>query len=158
MTTAIREQVLAAFETLLGTVTAENVAGTITVYRGRRAAVPEEMLPALVMRAAPVSADQASAAVVRNLERITVTAVATETTDGDLDKALTDLWAALLRAVEADPTLGGLAVDTTLAKADPDAADDGGLAGEAVGGVGDIATAFIVEYWTRPGDPYALAP
>jgi hypothetical protein len=153
MTTAIRELVLAAFESILKTVSAPNVPGVITVYRGRRKTVPDDKLPALVMRSSPVSSDQESAAVTRNLERVTVTALLKDVTDAGLDRALADLWAALLRAVDADPTLGGLAVDTNLTEADQGATDD-----EGVGGVGDVFAAFTIEYWTKPGDPYALAP
>ncbi|MGF7178434.1 hypothetical protein [Azospirillum doebereinerae] len=148
MADSVRERVLAAFETLLGA-----VPGVVTVYRGRRKTVPEDKLPALVMRAAPVSSDQESAAVVRNVERIAVTAFAKDSTDAGLDRALAALWAALQRAVEADPTLGGLVVDTNLVEADQGAADD-----EGVGGVGDVFAVYSVEYWTKPGDPYALAP
>ncbi|PWC86052.1 hypothetical protein TSH100_13840 [Azospirillum sp. TSH100] len=153
MPVSVREQILTAFQGLLGTVVAENVTGTLTVYRGRRKAVPEEKLPALVMRGSPVSSDQESAAVTRNFERVAVTALAKDATDAGLDRTLVDLWAALQRAIEADPTLGGIAVDTTITEADQGAADD-----EGVGGLGDVFIAVTVEYWTRPGDPYALAP
>lgn len=153
MTTSIREQVLTAFEALLAGVVAQNVPGTLTVYRGRRKAVPDEKLPALVMRSSPLSSDQESAAVTRNLERVGVTAFAKSSSDAGLDRALADLWAALIRAVEADPTLGGLVVDINMTDADQSAADD-----EGVGGVGDVFAVFTIEYWTKPGDPYALAP
>jgi len=153
MPISIREQTLTAFEAMLRMVVAENVPGTITLHRARRQPVPDEELPALVMHAAPVSSEQESAAVVRNIERITVTALASAETDEDLDRALVDLWAALQRAVEADPTLGGIAVDINLTDADQGAAD-----GEGIGGRGDVFTAYAVEYWTKPGDPYALAP
>lgn len=148
MTVSIREQVLSAFETLLGT-----VSGAPTVYRGRRKPVPEDKLPALVMRCTPLPAEQLSAAVTRNLERITVTAFVKHGTDAGLDRALADLWASLQRVLEADPTLGGLAVDTTLTDADQGAAEEDGI-----GGLGEVFAALTVEYWTRPGDPYTAAP
>ncbi|MGF7176992.1 hypothetical protein [Azospirillum doebereinerae] len=153
MTDPVRERVLTAFQALLETVMVEASPRAITVYRGRRKAVPDEKLPALVMRGAPVSSDQESAAVVRNTERITVTAYTSDATDAGLDRALVALWTALQRAIEADPTLGGLVVDTNLADADQDAADE-----EGIGGRGDVFAVYSVEYWTKPGDPYALAP
>lgn len=157
MPTSVREQVLSAFATMLGTVAAENVPGTIKVYRARRKPLSDDddldQLPALLMRSAPGASEQTSAAVTRNLERITVTAVLKADTDEGLDQALADLWAALQRAVEADPTLGGVAVDVNLADADQSAAD-----GDGIGGVGDVFAAYDVEYWTLPGDPYAFAP
>ncbi|KAA0572216.1 hypothetical protein FZ983_32110 [Azospirillum sp. B21] len=157
MPTSVREQVLSAFLTMLGTVAAENVPGTIKVYRARRKPLSEDddadQLPALVMRSGPAASEQSSAAVTRNIERITVTAMLKAGTDEALDQALSDMWAALQRAVEADPTLGGVAVDVNLADADQGAAD-----GDGIGGVGDIFAAYDVEYWTRPGNPYAFAP
>lgn len=154
MPTAIREQVLAAFEARLGTVVAANLPGSLTVYRGLRKQVPEGKLPALVMKASPVSSDQESAAVTRNVERIAVTGfLKANASDADLHRQGVDLGAAILRTVEADPTLGGIAIDTNLTEADQDEAD-----GEGVGGLGDIFFAFTVEFWTKPGDPYALAP
>lgn len=153
MPTSVREQVLAAFETLLGTVTAPNVPGTFTVYRGRRKTVPEDKLPALVMRTSVVSQDQFNAGAVRNLERITVAALVKGTTDKELDQALADLSAALQMAVEADPTLGGIAVDTNLTEADQSTPDEDGY-----GGIGEVFAAYTVEFWTRPGDPYTAAP
>lgn len=153
MATSVRERVLAAFETLLGTVAAPNVPGAITVYRGRRKQVAEDKLPALVMRAAPVSDEQSNAAVTRCIERVTVSGLVKAATDRALDQALADLSAAVQRAVQSDPTLGGIAVDTRLSEADQSTADD-----EGVGGVGEIFLAYTVEYWTRPGDPYTPAP
>ncbi|CAO3453872.1 hypothetical protein [Azospirillum argentinense] len=153
MPTSIREQVLAAFEALLSTVTAPNVPGSFTVYRGRRKTVPEDSLPALVMRTSIVSQDQFSAGAVRNLERITVAALVKETTDKALDQAMSDLSAAIQRAVESDHTLGGIAVDTNLSEADQATAED-----EGIGGIGEAFLAFTVEFWTRPGDPYTAAP
>ncbi|MBP2297955.1 hypothetical protein [Azospirillum picis] len=154
MPTSIREQVLTAFEARLGMVVAANLPGVITVYRGLRKPVPDGKLPALVMKASPVSSDQESAAVTRNVERITVTAfLKNNASDAELHRQGVDLGAAILRAVEADPTLGGIAVDTNLTEADQDEAD-----GEGVGGLGDVFFAFAVEFWTRPGDPYTAAP
>ncbi|AWJ86324.1 hypothetical protein TSH58p_22680 (plasmid) [Azospirillum sp. TSH58] len=153
MPTSVREQVLAAFETLLGSVTAPNVPGTFAVYRGRRKAVPETNLPALVMQASIISQDQFNAGVVRNLERVAVSALVKETTDTALDQALADVSAAVQKAVEADPTLGGLVVDTNLSEADQATAND-----EGIGGIGEAFLAFTVEFWTRPGDPYTAAP
>lgn len=151
MATPVREQVLAAFAALLERI---EVAGRpVTVYRGRRKAVPDERLPAVVMRSAPQSAEQESAAVTRNIERITVTALARDASDAGLDRALAELWAALQQALEADPTLGGIAVDVNLTDADQGAADEDGI-----GGVGDVFAAVTVEYWTRPGDPFTAAP
>lgn len=157
MPTSVREQVISAFLAMLGTVAAENVPGTIKVYRARRKPLSDDddadQLPALVMKSGPAGAEQTSAAVTRNIERVTVTAVLKADTDEGLDQALADMWAALQRAVEADPTLGGVAVDVNLADADQSAAD-----GDGIGGVGDVFAAYDVEYWTRPGDPYAFAP
>lgn len=154
MPTAIREQVLAAFEARLGMVVAANLPGSLTIFRGLRKSVPEGKLPALVMKASPVSSDQESAVVTRNIERITVTGfLKANASDAELHRQGVDLGAAILRAVEADPTLGGIAVDTNLTEADQDEAD-----GEGVGGLGDIFFAFTVEFWTKPGDPYSLAP
>lgn len=148
MTVSVRERILSAFESRLGT-----VSGTPAVYRGRRKPVPEEKLPALVMRCTPLPAEQLSAAVTRNLERIAVTAFAKHGTDAGLDRALADLWASLQQVLEADPTLGGLAVDTTLADADQGAAEEDGI-----GGLGEVFAAVTVEYWTKPGDPFTAAP
>lgn len=153
MAVAIRERVLSAFEVMLGTVVAESVPGALTVHRARRMELPDDALPALVMHAAPASSNQLSAAVVRNVERIAVTAYVSGKTDEDLDRALADLWAALQRAVEADPTLDGIAIDIALTDADQGAADAAGF-----GGRGDVYAVYAVEYWTKPGDPYALAP
>ena len=36
--------------------------------------------------------------------------------------------------------------------------DAGAGAVLGIGGVGDVFAAYDVEYWTRPGDPYAFAP
>lgn len=153
MPISIREQVLAAFAVRLATVTAPNVPGAITVFRGRRKEVPEGQLPALVMRASPVAAEQLSAAHTRNLERVAVVGLVKDTTDVGLDQALVDLGAAVQKAVESDHTLGGVAIDVTLSEADQAAADD-----EGIGGVGDTLAVYLIEYWTRPGDPYAAAP
>ncbi|OYD82505.1 hypothetical protein [Azospirillum brasilense] len=153
MAISVREQVLTAFESLLGTVSARNVPGSFTVYRGRRKTVPEDSLPALVMRTSIVSQEQVSAGVVRNLERMTVAALVKAATDRALDQALSDLSAAIQQAVEADHTLGGIAVDTNLSEADQATAED-----EGIGGVGEAFAAFTVEFWTRPGDPYTAAP
>lgn len=153
MALSVRERVLAAFAALLGTVAAPNLSGTITVFRARRKDVPDGQLPALVMRASPVAAEQMAASHTRNLERVAVVGIVKADTDTGLDQALADLGAAVHKAVEADSTLGGLVVDITLSEADQAAAD-----GDGIGGVGDTLAVYLIEYWTRPGDPYALAP
>lgn len=153
MTLSVRERVIAAFAARLATVTAPNVVGTLTVYRARRQEIPEGKLPALNMRVTGGMGEQVNAGVTRHVLRVTVEGYAKATTDTDLDSALADLAAAVAAAIESDPTLGGLAVDTNPAGLDVGAADD-----EGIGGLGGVLAAFDVEFWTRPGDPYALAP
>ncbi|MGQ9367700.1 hypothetical protein [Azospirillum sp. ST 5-10] len=155
MPASIQEQVIAAVETKLGTVVAPNVPGTITVFRGRRKEVPEGKRPALAFRVTggnPPS-EQLAAGVVRNLLVVRIEGLTDDTSDTGLDRLLTDLAAAVQAAFETDWTLGGLAVDCTPIAMDRDAADD-----EGIGGVGAILAEYLVEFWTKPGDPYALAP
>lgn len=150
---SVRETILAAWFTVLATVTAPTVPGPISVYRARRSAVADARLPALVMASRMDPPEQLTAMVTRNVERITVTAMAKAAGDAALDSALADLTAAVQRAIDADPTLGGLAVDAQLVDADQGLADD-----EGAGFRGEAALTYAVEYWTRPGDPYTAAP
>lgn len=73
--------------------------------------------------------------------------------DALLDTALTDLYAKVVSAVLADPTLGGLVVDIA----------EGGLLldadrGEGKESAGMFDLTLSVTYWTKPGDPYTVGP
>ena len=153
MATAIREQVLSAIMAALGALTIPNVPGTVTVFRGRRKEVPDDDLPALLLEATPAGSDQANAAVTRNLVRVVITGKVLAATDEALDRALVDVGAAIQRAMEADPTFGGVAVDSNLTDADQSLPME-----EGYGGLGEVTMTYLVEYWTRPGDPYTAAP
>lgn len=148
MTVSVREQVLTAFEALLA-----GLVPGITVFRARRKELPEGKFPVAVMRGEVAGSEQQSAAHVVNIERVTVALVTDDRTDAGLDRALVDLGAKLQRALEQDPTLGGVAVDTNPADFNQVAADDQGI-----GGIGQVIAVYLVEYWTKPGDPYAAAP
>jgi hypothetical protein len=149
---SVRESVIAALMSTLDDVAFPNVPGTVTLYRARRKAVPEAQLPALVLRAELESSEQLSACHTRHIDSVTITAMVKAVGDLELDQALIDAGAAIMAAVGADVTLGGLAVDVTMTGAGQSVADD-----EGIGGVGTAWVSYAVEYWTRSGNPYAPA-
>lgn len=153
MAVAIREQVLSAIMAALGTMTIPNVPGTVTVFRGRRKEVPDDDLPAVLLDASLAGSDQANAAMTRNLDRVVITGKVLAATDEALDQALVDFGAAIQRTMEADPTFEGVAVDSNLTDVDQSRPIE-----EGFGGLGEVTMTYLVEYWTRPGDPYTAAP
>lgn len=155
MAESVRELVIQAFQRLLEGMAAPNVPGTFTVYRERRTEVPaEKALPALNLKVSTAAPPELiCAGVERTILRFAVEGQVKADGDAALSRQLTDLTAAIARAVAGDPTLGGLAVDSTIADQDTAAPDD-----EGIGGIGAVLVAVDVEVWTRPGDPYALAP
>ncbi|MBB6251426.1 hypothetical protein [Nitrospirillum iridis] len=164
----VREQLIRyVLGHLLPRVLPENMADTIKIYRARADTILESDLSDgatgapddaaalnLVVLKGPPS-EQVSAAVQRNHLVLSVLATVRrkgKSADADVDAALADLGPAIQQEFERDPTLGDLAVDTVEVEVDQD---------PPITGAARVAQVFVtvqVEYWTRPGDQYALAP
>jgi len=146
MSTSIREQVLAALESRLGT-----VAG-VTVERNRVESVTE--FPALVMIDGGHTVTDENTGLKLYRLRIDVEGYVEATTAAELGPALSDLYAKAVAALMADRTLGGIAIDVHEGELrDPEIDRTQGHGPHAA-----FSLAFEVDYATNPTDPYQPGP
>lgn len=153
MTASVRQQILEAVTARLQAITSPP---GITVYQERRLPVDEGKLPALLVYAGVTDeVDYAISQVARTVMTVQIDYQAAAATSDDAMAVARDaLWVAVLQAVHTDRTWGGLAVDTTESgEQEPDLARTEGLSSISAGSV-----SLRIEFWTRPGDPTALAP
>lgn len=147
--TAVRETNLAAFKSLLATA----MAGTADVFRNRKDAITSAgTRPALVVEDGGMTPDTSNIAEDRYRMRVRVWAYvqAADGEDGeDVGADISELHAAIVRAVTTDRTLGGVAEDVEPADMDdPEWDQEAGTRDNAAFAIG-----FNVEFVTKAGDP-----
>ena len=149
MADTVRERVLAAFKTTLEGLT---VFG-LSVERNRDTQVTE--FPALVMRdGEPQPDDTFATYVTRYVMPVEVEGYVRTDEDGKtVEQKIDQLYGLVVQALLADPTLGGLAVDVA---EQPTAVQRDTAEGHP--DCGAFLTTFLVEFWTRQGDPYTVGP
>jgi hypothetical protein len=158
MALSVREQILAALAAKLGAIVTGGVA--VTFYRNRRKAIAQGAWPALNQidggHGAPeevLTPGISQYTLDVELEGEVGATPTAAMTEAQLGPALSDLYAASLKAALADRTLGGLCIDIhegALA-VDPDR-------GEGKAPAGAFSLALTIDFWTRNGDPYTIGP
>lgn len=147
---SIREQCLAAVENALKTVAGFNV------FRNLDRAVQESDCPALVIYDGGQTYDGSLSGVSKYVTRISIDVVLAEKNHTAFGPAASAAAAKIIEAVMADPQLGGLAVQ--IQEADDAMNDPQPLSALNIRAAIGFAMNFNVEYWTKPGKPYLLAP
>ena len=146
MPVCIREQVLAAFEARLST-----IAG-VTVERNR--VEPVTAFPVLVMIDGGQTPSEENSGLKLYALRVDVEGYVQAGTAAELGPALSDLYAQAVKALMADRTLGGLAIDVREGEMrDPEIDRTQGHGPFAAFSLG-----FVVDHLTDPNDPYQPAP
>lgn len=151
--TPVREQALAAVHGRLAAVCAPAVPGGPTLYRNRRKEVPDAAMPALNQLDGGHDDPAEETLYTEYPLSVSVEGFVKATADEALGPALSDLHARVVKALLADRTLGGVAVDLV----------EGGMVADLNHGTGSAPQArftalFTVRFWTRPGDPFTAAP
>lgn len=146
----VREQVLQAFEAALGNVTA--TVPEAVIERNRDIEVTS--FPAVVMVDRGQSIGQDDTGIKRVRMGVDVEMYAAAPTFDQLAGALDRLYSAVVKAVLADHTLGGVAVDV----AEDDMTDPEIDRAEGRGPNIAASLGFNIEYWVAEDDPDVLAP
>jgi hypothetical protein len=120
------------------------------VDRNRHDEVPS--YPALVLQDGDEVCDEESM-VVQHHRTIAVEGFVQVEAKEDLGPALSILRSEVIKVLQADLSLGGLAINVTLGEHAENKApvDDSKW-------IGDFSQKFDIFFWTKHGDPYALAP
>ncbi|MEA1674097.1 hypothetical protein [Nitrospirillum sp. BR 11163] len=127
--------------------------GTAAVFRGRRNGIDAARFPAYRVNRGDFESEQASSAHVVNRQVFHVEGLVVGDDDETADRAAIALAEGVRGLIETDWTLGGLAVNSTVRAGGP---DDAGT--EDVPYIVGVLVEIDVEFWTKPGDPTALAP
>ena len=149
MTTTIRENCLIAFKTQLQT-----IAG-VTVYRFRDVDITKDQMPCLVMIDGGEQTDESSFYKHISHMNVGVESYLRASTDDQLGPAISDLYGKIKAAIMSNRTLGGNAVDCTVAT---DAMSDPiieRVEGKPPGAA--FQANFIIEFHTKPNDPTQAA-
>ena len=154
MALSVREQILAAIATRLGT-----VSGVVAVVRNRRNDLNIEEFPGLVvLDGGHQAADDENAGFTRYILTVQVEGYvgavnSVQLAEADLGPAISALYASSLAVLMADRTLGGLAVD--LHEGALDVAIDREDGHPPAGG---FMLEIIVDYFTKTADPFTVGP
>jgi len=148
----IREQVVQALETLLGTITKAN--GYLTnvgskIYRGTDRPLEENELPGAVMVEGQESSDpEVSVGKNHQYLNISVEARTIYTDKQNHQQEAGKMLADIIKAVGTDPTLGGLAIDIS---------NQGNIVDrpEAEAQIAAVDISLLVHYRTNHLDPYS---
>lgn len=152
MPDSIREQVVQALETLLGTITKTN--GYLTnvgnkIYRGTDRPLEISELPGAVMVEGQESSDQ-EVTIGKNHHylNISVEARTTYTDTENYQQVAGKMLADIIKVVGTDPTLGGLAIDIS---------NQGNIVDrpEAEAQIAAVDISLLVHYRTDHLDPYS---
>lgn len=149
MTDSVREQILSALATALGSVTGFS---GLVVERDRDTEV--DRFPMLVVIGGDQSAEEiAGSQVTRYGMNVAVAGFIRPTTNSEAaGKQANALYAAMLAEALSDRTLGGLCVD--IAEGDTQFSLD---AAEGHQRLGSFETQFLITYFTATGDPLTAA-
>jgi hypothetical protein len=146
--TSVREQIVQAVVTALGTITGYT---GLTVERNRPE--PVARFPALVVVEGSQSSDDSVFGITDVRLQIDVEGYVVDTTISAASTTATSLLADVVRALLADETLGGLAVDTKELSSDF-AADRG----EGRRPLVQFTVSVEIRFFHKPGDPFTAAP
>ncbi len=146
MAETIREQILVAVETL--------VAGLlgVTAERNRDTAVTK--FPSVIVLDGPQEEPTYLSGLISYLMVFQLEMYAAGATGKAAGSALNALYGAVVVALTADPTLGGLVVDMT--EGPFEEIEIGQAAGQGATIAGNLQ--WITTYWTPVGDPFTVAP
>lgn len=150
MATSVREQVIAAFYSVVNTALPVALPGAL-VERNRSRAVPKGEDAYIVLFDGPqiiLSDDTCSS---RYETAIDVEGTARAASDALLGPAINNLWAETVAAALADHTLGGISIDVREGSLQDVYIDD-----EASKPTGMFAMTFTIEFSTAGGDPFTL--
>jgi hypothetical protein len=119
--------------------------------RNRQEEVPS--YPALVLQDGDQESDEDQTVFVQFFRTIAVEGFVRVESKDDLGPAVNLLWAEAVKTVQADLSLGGLSIDIRLGeyRANLAPTDDSQW-------IGEFSQVFTIQYATRHGDPYTLAP
>jgi len=150
MATSVREQILAAFASTVGTALPIAIPGA-GVERNRSRPVPKASNAFVILYDGPqfiVSDETCSTRYTLDVE---AEGYAKASTDALLGPAINNLYGELVKAALADHTLGGLSVDVRESNLQDVYIDD-----EAQKPSGAFALTFNITYSTAGGDPFTL--
>ena len=147
MPTPIREQVLAAFHTVIDT------ALTATVERNRSREIPKTETSYVVILDGPQFKASDETGIAFYTMTATVEGYSRASSDALVGPALNTLYADVVTAAVADHTLGGLCIDVREGDL-PDAYIDPESSQPTMA----FSVDFEIDYFTKHGDPYTLGP
>ena len=146
MADTIREQVLEAVEVLVASVP------DVTVERNRDTAITK--FPSIIVLDGPQEEPTYLSGLISYVMLFQLEMYASGATGKAAGSALNALYGAVVAALTADQTLGGLVVDMTEGAFEE--IEIGQAAGQGATVAGNLQ--WITTYWTPVGDPFAVAP
>ena len=146
----IREQILAALMVRLGTLVAE--LPSLVVQRNPRHAITKA--PTLVIREGAHTAETDQNVFTRYALSLEIQGFVETAEDADLGPAINDLYGRVMAVLLAEPSFGGLALDTREREFSVDIATMPGLSEPA----GWFSLGIEIEFLTRAEDPALPAP
>jgi len=150
MATSVREQILAAFYTVISTDLPVAISGC-GVERNRSRPVPESSNAYILLFDGPQFIISDETCTTRYSLSVDVEGYVRAATDALLGPAINNLYAETVYSALSDYTLGGLSIDVQEGDLQDVYIDD-----EASTPTGAFAMTFTIQYSTAGGDPFTL--
>lgn len=148
---AVRTQIGKALEVAALAIAPELIADPVTVFRNNRRPVNANgvRVSINILTDGLEADDTVSSDATRVTEEFTILGAVLSEDDEAAQDEIDDLYAATVKAVMADTTLGGLVIDVRQAALQTDFADD-----EGSQPLGQFELTLEIQYETVQGDPY----